>query len=66
MKTLLIIDHDTRTCRFYINCATKREAKDRGMKVDGDLLKFESKQDAEKAASDYTNGFGYGANYTQL
>ncbi len=67
MKTLLFVDHVNRVCRIYVNCATKKEAKKAGLKVGGDLFKFNSKEEAENEASIWgENGNGYNRNYTKL
>lgn len=62
MKTLLIIDHKSQTCRIYINCATKNQAKKAGFKVKGEMYKFNNEDEALKEAKQY----GYTINYTTL
>lgn len=67
MKTLLFVDHKNSICRIYINCNTKKQAKSSGLKVEGDLYKFNSKEEAEQEANVWgDDGYGYHRNYIKL
>lgn len=67
MKTILIINHESKTCFIYQNCSTKKQAKEAGLKVDGDLYKFNTKEEAEAEAEIWGNDYsGYNRNYVRL
>jgi GH15 family glucan-1,4-alpha-glucosidase len=67
MKTLLFVDHKNQICRIYSNCATKKQAKDLGLKITGDFHKFDSKEEAIQEANIWgEDGNGYNRNYVKL
>ena len=64
---ILNLQDENHVCRIYVNCATKKQAKEAGLKVQGDLYKFNSKEEAENEANIWgEDGNGYGRNYTKL
>ena len=67
MKTLLFVDHKNQICRIYSNCATKKQAKNLGLKITGEFYKFNSKEEAIEEANFWgEDGNGYNRNYVKL
>jgi hypothetical protein len=64
MKVLLIVDWSNRMCRIYIGYGTKKAVKAAGLRTEGFLSKFNTKEEAAKEAELY-KGYGYGINCTK-
>lgn len=64
MKTILFINHDTKMVFMYPGISTKKEAKELGLKTQGEMYKCKSREEAIEIGSDWTDWIssGYGFN----